>query len=251
MKKKSLLLYFSAILLSSCGVKFSPITHNKTTPEDLKNRTFWDQTDIFKYNLEQLTGSILYKVEGEGNFRRGSRVVDEANKPSIEAIENGLLYHSKINREYEGGVSVLSFTTELSTDQMVDVKITDIFQSFIEFESIPIDRIKEIIDSDELANTKKYYIQGALLTSVTKTYGSEISANASGVVGGAFKAANGKIYNEETDFIQDYKISLALIDLDKLDILLEASPLVDDRDELINMIKSSISKVDINSIDGF
>lgn len=251
--KRYLIITFVSVLFAGCsGIKFSSNAVNKTIPDDLKNRTFWSETDIFKYKLEQLTGNIIYTTDSGATFIRGSRVVDEANPPMLETIKDGLLYSSKINRDIETSVSIVAaFKSNLKATNVVDFKVTDIIKSFIDFEKIPLDRIKEIIQKKELKGVKKYYIQGALLTSITSQYANEIKGNAEGVVGGAY-GINGKVYNEEATFIQDYKISLALIDLDKLDVLLKGKPLLEDKKQRTDMLKASVSKeVSVNSISGF
>lgn len=241
------------LLILGCGglkVSKNHLKSNKSIPDDLKNRTFWEETDIFKYKLEQLTGSIIY-TKDSGAFSRGPRIIDLKNPPELSIIKNGLLYHSLVNNKLQGNISVLNFTVGLDSSQVVEVRIVDVMQAFIDFEKIPAKKIRESIGGAEMSGYKKYYVQGALLTSITKQYSHSIKYNTKGVIGSVF-GADGQVFNEESDFIQDYKISLLLIDLDKYTLLSKGSNYRDDDLENQRILRVSVSKeIPITSMQGF
>ena len=208
---------FLSLILSGCGLSFSNIPNfNKGLPEDFKRRVLWAETDIFKYNLEQLAGHVIYAKAAVGQYDRGPRYVKPQKAPVLKVIDSGQIYHSKIDRGAQAEGSYLAFAAALSDDQTADVNIIDTAQVFIPYEDVPMeDLLKEAAKPAPSGTTKRYYIQGVLLATVTTQYGVKIKADASGVVGNAF-GAKGNVYNEEMTVGRDFRISLLLIDIDKL-----------------------------------
>ncbi len=87
---------------------------------------------------------------------------------------------------------------------------------FVDNNDVPWDALlKEAKAPKVNPSTRRYWIQGALLASLDVARFTEISSNASAVVGATF-GAEGKVYNKAGQEIHDYKISVHLIDLDKL-----------------------------------
>ncbi|MFY0602601.1 MAG: hypothetical protein JXQ93_01530 [Flavobacteriaceae bacterium] len=238
MKKLLFIAILLTLILSCKGIEFASTSFNERIPEDLKNRTFWKNTDIFKYELQQLTGSIIFTKDDGETYERGARIIRENKPPVLKLIKDGYLYTSKVDNKLQTSVTVLSFSSSLNSKQAVDVKIADISRSFINYEDIPIKKVIDTIKKLELSDYKKYYIQGALLTSIVTTTGTEIDVNAKAVAGSAY-GAEAKVYNEKTESIRDYKISLLLIDLDKVGRFITGSNLKEDDDEMINILKAS------------
>ena len=208
----------SCFLLIGCvGVRFSNVPQfNKGLPEDFKRRVLWNETDIFKYNLHQLAGHVIYAKEQTGEYDRGPRYVKPDTSPALKVVDSGQVYQSKIDNGAKAEGSYLSFSANLSDNQTVDVNIIDTAQVFIPYEDIPLNALlAEANKPVPPGTTKRYYVQGVLLATVLTRYGVEIKADASGVVGNAF-GAKGNVYNEEQTVSRDFRISLLLIDLDRL-----------------------------------
>jgi len=216
------------LLISACengGVLFADVPEfNKALPEDFKSRILWEETDQFKYDLAQLSGHVIYKMSDTNKFERGSRITN-GTQPSVELIENGEIYQSKIdsNASLEG--SYLAFASNIKAEQVVDISIVDTARSLIPYEEVPVSKLIEIANRPKQDNVEqRYYIQGVLLATLTSKYGSKIESNASGVVGGTF-GAKGSVFNEESTTSRDYRISLLLIDIDRFSQLSSASGL--------------------------
>lgn len=205
------------------GLKFADTPLNKALPQDYKNRVLWNETDVFKYNLEQLVGHIIYEEGTNGGYARGPRIVDRSKPPVMKAIEGGTIYESKIDRGAAAEGSYLAFAAKMDAKQSAEVQIIDNSQVFIPYENIPIGDLLKAGASTNGAR-KRFYIQGVLLAGVLTKYSSEITADASGVVGNTF-GAKGNVYNERGEIARDVRISLLLLDLDKLSLLSSASNL--------------------------
>ncbi|WP_253993352.1 hypothetical protein [Myxococcus qinghaiensis] len=212
-----------ALLLSGCGVTFSNTPEfNKGLPEDFKRRVLWNETDIFKYNLEQLAGHVIYSKASTGEYDRGPRLTTSGKSPTFKLIDNGQVYHSKIDNAAKAEGSYLAFAATMSNDQTADVSIIDTAQVLIPYEDVPVTDLAKISETKAPQGVKRYYIQGVLLASVTTRYGATIKTDASGVVGNTF-GAKGSVFNEQQTVGRDFRISLLLIDIDRM-ALLKAAP---------------------------
>jgi len=245
-----LLLLPLALTLSGCaGVRFADIPQfNRALPDDYRNRVLWKEVDIFKYNLAQLAGHVVTTSDPSGGrFERGARILGRDTVPTLQPIRDGTLYHSKIDRDASVEGDYLAFAAKLSDRQTADVVIVDTSQVFIPFEEVPVEALlAEAAKERPTPSTRRYYIQGVLLATVTTRYGVQIDAGASGVIGSTF-GAKGKVFNEEDTVSKDVRISLLLIDLDELTkkhAALNARPM--SRDELI--LASRASGCSITSI---
>jgi hypothetical protein len=221
--RANLLFLLIALVLSGCttgGLHFSEVALNEPLPDDFKKRVLWTSTDVFKYNLDQLVGHMIYEqAENPGKFERGPRYVDPDKPPVFKTIDGGIVYHSKVDRAAAAEGSYLVFAASIGGSNTVDVTIADTAQVFLPYERIPIaELVKESKKAPEKPATKRYYIQGVLLATVTRQAGSAIEANASGVVGDAYKA-KGTVYHKASQVIRDVRISLLTIDIDRLAIL--------------------------------
>jgi hypothetical protein len=212
--------FLGLVLLTGCdggGVRFSDIPEfNKALPEDFKRRVLWNETDIFKYNLEQLAGHVIYAKGPAGEFDRGPRYLKPDKHPALKVVESGEVYHSKIDSGAQAEGNYLAFAAKLSGDQTASVSIADTAQAFIPYEDVPVENLlAEVQRPIPSGSTKRYYIQGVLLATVLTQYGAKINADASGVAGTVF-GAKGKVYREDETVSRDFRISLLLIDIDRL-----------------------------------
>lgn len=222
---------------------------NKTLPDDYKNRVLWTETDIFKYNLEQLVGHVIVHDPATGTFARGARHVSASKPPTLKAIEGGTLYHSKIDSRAASEGSYLAFAAKLSEEQTASVTITDTAHIFIPYEEIPSDAIlQEAHRPKATPNCKRYYIQGVLLTAVTTEYGTKLASDASGVVGDTF-GAKGNVYNEDATLTKDVRISVLLLDVDDLAAILGGQNLrPEDRYKM--MRAAAVTGLEVRGLEG-
>src|SRR5436190_24193537 len=96
-----LLLLGVSVLFNGCvGVRFADVGLNKNMPDDFKKRNLFDRTDIWKYNLSELAGSVIYKFPDEDTYRRTNRRHLAANyEVPVKTKELKTLYHSKIDQK--------------------------------------------------------------------------------------------------------------------------------------------------------
>jgi hypothetical protein len=200
--------------LTGCGVRFADVAMNKDLPSDYKNRVLWPQTDAFKYNLTQLAGHVIIGNPATGEFERGPRYVKEGFEPTLQVIEDGTVYNSKVNNSAAAKGNYLVFAGSLSGDQAAEVTIVDTNSVFIPYEQVPMEALAEEARKEPEAGKKKYYVQAVVLATVTIKNYRKIAADASSVTGNTF-GAEGKVFNETSDVSKDFKISLTLLDVQR------------------------------------
>jgi hypothetical protein len=214
---KKAILCLLAVFCVACGVKFKDVPVNLSLPDDFKARNLYDQTDIWKFKLPELVGFII-SDSGSGTYDRLRRIVKDGYEAKLEIVPDAdkKVYSSRIDRGAEAEGSYLLFSAGLQANQMAEVVIEDVSLAFINDADIPWERLRtEAGIRPPNSNARRFWIQAALLTTITINYYQEISANASGVVGETF-GAKGKVYNKQGTMQRDFRISLALVDLDQL-----------------------------------
>ena len=199
---------------AGCGVRFTEEALNKKLPEDFTHRNLYTPTDIMKYHLDELAGSILYRMPNETEYRRVERIA--AKEVHVEPIKAQVLYNSKVTNGASVQGSYLAFTADMKFDQVAEVTIQDTAQAFIPWNDVPADSLKVEKTKPLPPGARRYYVQGALLATIDKEYFHEISANASGQIGNT-TGVGGKVYNSDKEIIRDFKISLLLVDIDAVD----------------------------------
>jgi hypothetical protein len=216
MKKAAI--YLMAIVCIGCGVRFKNASFNLTLPDYFKARNLYDKTDIWRFKMPELVGSVLYLEPKSESYERGRRIAREGYVAKLEVIEDSerKVYYSRVDRSIAAEGSYLLFAANLDASQMADVNIEDVSLVFINDADIPWEElIAEAKRPKSNPETSRYWVQGALLSTLTINYYTEISSSASGVVGETF-GAKGKVYNKQSAASRDFRISLELIDLDKL-----------------------------------
>jgi hypothetical protein len=219
--KKLLFLAFPVFVLVGCGVSFSNVDLNTALPDNFKKRTLYPRTEILRFKLPELAGSVLYQQGGTGTFERGARIVKDGYAAALESIKDDerVVYTSKIDRGAAVQGSYLAFSAAFTEKQTADIDIRDTSLVFIVDADVPWDKLKaEALKPNPSPNTHRYWVQGALLAGITINNYAELAANASGVVGETF-GAKGNVYNKQGATQHDYSISLELVDLEKLAIV--------------------------------
>ena len=214
---KKAILCLLAVSCIACGVKFKDAPVNLSLPDYFKTRNLYDRTDIWRFKLPELVGFIIAD-SGSGTYDRLRRIVKDGYEAKLEIIPDAdkKVFSSRIDRGAEAEGSYLLFSAGLKANQMAEVSIEDVSLVFINDADIPWERLRtEAGTHPPNTNARRFWIQGALLTTITINYYQEISANASGVVGETF-GAKGKVYNKQGTTQRDFKISLELVDVDQL-----------------------------------
>src|ERR1035437_1697147 len=99
--KRVILTTGAALLLVGCtGIRFAPVPLNGPLPENFKKRTLYARTEIFRHQLPEFAGSILYRKGDAGEFDRGARVVKAGFDVPLQTIKDvdAAVYASKIDR---------------------------------------------------------------------------------------------------------------------------------------------------------
>lgn len=212
-----LAIFIMAIAFIGCGVRFKDAPINLELPDDFKTRNLLDRTAIWRFNMPELVGTVLY-LEQDGSYSRHRRFVKEGYVAKLRLVEDSekKIYSSRIDRGIAAEGSYLVFAAKLDAKQIAEVNIEDVSHVFINDADIPWERLVEEAKAQASnPDISRYWVQAALLSTIKIDYYSEISANASGVVGETF-GAKGTVYNKQSTTVHDYKISLLLIDLDRL-----------------------------------
>lgn len=216
---KSILFIFSLLLFGCSGVKFSSVPLTADIPETFKQRNLYpDESGIIKYKLTQLVGSVLYAEPNAKYFDLKKIILKKDYKPYLEVISetDGKVFTGTINKSNNFSASYLSFAASLSSNQLATFSVRDRNIVFIDNNDVPWEAlIEEAKITNDNPSRRRYWVQGALLASLDAYKFSEIESDASAVVGPTF-GAEGKVYNKGEEEIHDYKISIHLIDLDKL-----------------------------------
>jgi len=215
---KKAILYLAVISCIGCGVRFKNAPYNLILPDYFKTRNLYEKTDIWRFKIPELAGSIISGEPGSASYDRVRRIVKEGYVAKLEVIQDSerKVYSSKIDQGFALGGSYLVFAADIKADQMAEVNIEDMSLVFINDADIPWEElVAEANKPNPNPAARRYWIQAALLSGITITYFEQISANASGIVGETFKA-NGNVYSKQSGTTRDFKISLELIDIDKL-----------------------------------
>ena len=215
---KRVFIYLLAMTFIGCGVKFDSVDLNMPLPSHFKNRNLYDKTDIWRFKLTQLAGHVLHWDPESKLYERTKRIVKEGYEAELELIEESerKVYSSMVDDRISAEGSYLLFAADLDTKQTASVNIEDLSLVFINDADVPWEElIAEAKRPKSNPKIRRYWIQGVLLASVTIDFFSEISKNASGVIGETV-GAKAKVYNKRGDTSRDFKLSLELVDIDRL-----------------------------------
>jgi len=208
------------LFLGGCaGVKFRDRDINlKLSPEMLGVSLFKD-TEILKRHLEEIPGYIAVD-DGSGNLRAVLPLQTSGYMPPVVPIKDDkAFYHSIIDQTAGVQGSYMSIlSADLSTKQTADVTITETAEAYIPRDKVPWQAIANWAKANPAPpGQKRYYVQGALLASVSKTIYVEVDTNAT-VDGGAAFGAKGKVYaTDKTTQTSNFAfIGTHLLDVDMI-----------------------------------
>jgi len=215
------ILTFFVLVLSGCvGVRFADETINRVLPDDFKNRNIYPETDIFKYKLDSLVGRILVCQPDQINDRicdcdlKITRIIKNGTTPETISPEQKV-FSSKIDQGASAQGSYLAFAAKFSAEQVAEILITDSALVFIKDDDVPIEDLKQYVQSNpRVGQEKRFWIQGALLATIIQRELIKIDTDAEGVVGNV-SGIKGGVYNHRGQESNDYRISLLMPDIDR------------------------------------
>jgi hypothetical protein len=201
------------------GIRFAPQYPTNDLPDSFKKRVIYpDESGTLKYKLTQLLGRVVYKEPGVDAYDVKRVVLKPGYATALGLISeaDGQIFEGLVDKSAGGKGSYLTFSGSLSTKEVATVSIKDRNVVFVNNNDVPWDLLVEEAKSPKNSPaTRRYWIQGALLASLDITRFAEIEADAKGVLGPTI-GVEGKVYNKQSQAIHDYKISVQLIDLDRL-----------------------------------
>jgi hypothetical protein len=146
--------------------------------------------------------------------------LSKAMPPKVAMLsDDQAFYHSIV--DFNAGVQgsyLQLITADLDVKSKAEVTIRESSECFVTKDKVPWDKIKEWAAAHPpVPGQKRYFIQGALLSTITKTVYTEVSSNAR-VDGGAAFGAGGKVYatNKSTETRNLSCIGVHLIDLENI-----------------------------------
>lgn len=222
---------YCAILLSLClggcgGLTFTDRPDlDKVLPDNLLGTSVFTDTEILKRHLDEIPGIVVVD-DGSGNVRETAFILKPGYKPSVTTLKDpGQFYHSVV--DHEAGVSggyLALLSGSLNSKQTAEVTITETAESFIGNADVPLDAIEAWVQAHpkQQPQEKRYYVQGALLSTATQTIYVEVGKSAT-VDGGAAFGVKGNYYQTDKSSATS---SIALIGAHLLDIdaIVEGAP---------------------------
>jgi hypothetical protein len=207
------------MLLTGCGVKFIDRNINLKLSDEMLGTSLFKDTEILKRHLEDIPGYIAVD-DGSGTLQAVFPLQTNGYKPSVTPIrDDKAFYHSVIDQSAGIQGSYLAIlSADLGTKHTAEVTITETAEAYIPKENVPWQAIAQWAKTNPpRPGEKRFYVQGALLSTVSKTTYVEISANAT-VDGGTAFGAKGKVYaTDKTTQTSNYAfIGTHLIDVDKI-----------------------------------
>ena len=241
-KNLIIMLLVQSMIFLSC-VTFSPIDIDTTLPNDIKNRMLYKDTAQWKYHLDELVGSIIYEKDN-GEYSIGKRIIKDGTKLVKDPLDLAQAYHLFINDKADASLSMLAFAGgSISQEQKAEIKIVDILSYFIVYNDFDLGNIKKEFNLPLPKGYKnRYYIQGAILSSVTKNIYQSATKGINTHIVGTGISADGSIYSGSIKSVEapDFFIGITVRDQADIDLLINKK----DRVELITKYSGVINVLD-------
>lgn len=204
-----------------CGgntLRLVPEAINQPLPIELQSRVVFTNVGVYQKNPTPLVGHVLFATKApDGTCPSSYRDADLSlraylnNGTSISPDSTATVrYQSKVDDGSKTQGSYLAFSTNLTREQAAEVIVTDTVSVVVPTESIPIAEL-EALGAQPLGpnDCERYYIRGAILTTLAHKLYSKLEANAS-AQGGAF-AAGTNLYGNGQSFALDMVLGLNLL----------------------------------------
>lgn len=208
------------LVLAGCaGVKFRDRDINEPLSSEMLGVSLFKDTEILKRHLEEIPGYIAVD-SGSGNLQAVFPLQTDGYRPVVVPIKDGkAFYHSVIDQSAGVQGSYLAILSAgLNTKQVAEVTITETAEAFIPGDKVPWQEIADWAKAHPaLPGQKRYYVQAALLSSVSKTIYVEVNTDAT-VDGGAAFGAKGKVFaSDKTTQTSNFAfIGTHLLDVDTI-----------------------------------
>jgi hypothetical protein len=213
--------FIALVLLSAsgCGVKFTDRVINQPLSLDMLGRNIVVDTEIMKRHLEEIPGYIVVD-DGTGKLDPVAPILDTFTPPVTPITDEKAFFHGIIDSNWGGGGSYLTLVSGgLDVKRKAEVTITETAEAYIPKGNVPWQKIVQWATQHPPSSQgqKRYYVQGALLSTISRTVYTEVSANAT-VAGGAAFGAEGKVYatDKTTETTNFAYIGVHLLDVDKI-----------------------------------
>ena len=158
--------------------------------------------------------------DGEGNLKTVAPLQVKDFLPKVTAInDKNAFYHSIIDRTAGLQGSYLKLLTlDLTLEMTAEVTIIEAAEAFIPGMQVPWEEIVKWAKANRpTPGEKRYYVQGVLLSNISKVIYQKVDSNAT-VDGGAAYGIGGKVYatNKNTDTAYYAYIGAHLLDVDAI-----------------------------------
>jgi hypothetical protein len=190
---------------------------NEALPITLTNRTFIQNLAALSYEINQLPGHIVKFDEAKKDYKIVSikRFVQNNFQPEIVAIDDGVLYDSKINAAAEFNGSFLIGGLKVGEKTIMELVIQDVFRSIVPGNKINLEALKEVADDIPAAELKHYsFIKGTTLTLINNKKYREQKFEAK--VNATYVTAGGKVFSSNQKFARERLVAMDLIALNEL-----------------------------------
>lgn len=176
---------------------------------------------VLSYDIFYLPGNIVRYDEKDSNYIlvTPKSILKNSALPKIEAVQDGILYSNKIDKNASFNASALIGGLSVNAEQLLELIIQDVSKSTANDTLIDTVAIKNIANKIPEATRKNYFfVKSSLLTFVT--FRKYTKADLTAKVNTSYVTAEGKAYSSNDKFSKERVVSLDLISFDDLLIVL-------------------------------
>lgn len=221
MKKRFSVLLALLSFVCAC-VKFSPTEITRVLPSDIAERNNLIQTAQWREHLDELVGGILIETvdaQGTQQFTIGIRRFLKPNeKPVFRTYSesDGKLLEFIIDNKADAKLQILAFGgANIGAEQKMLFHYSDVSDVWLndgQFDTAALRN--EANQSTDPSIKNRWFIQGALLSTIQKKIFTKVQGGLNRTVTGIGFSAEGQIYHSTSTFTKDYAIHLTLRHLD-------------------------------------
>ncbi|NUB25279.1 hypothetical protein [Azospirillum brasilense] len=210
----------SVVALSGCQTHGMGTVElpNVEIPKTFEERDFIRQADLYGDNINQLVGRILVK-RGD-RLAYGRRVIKGDAGPVTSLEQNPPVYRSVVDRRFDAETTLPFLKANLKNNERAEIVIHDVARISVPPDNIPEPRdLLRMESSGGISDTRIFYIEGVLLSTIDRTRFSSSGAGGTGVI--PYLTIGGETYQQVDGQSRSYAIALILQDVQ---LLAEVSP---------------------------
>ena len=182
-------------------------------PKSYTSRKFLRNLAGFSYGIAYLPGSIVRYNTSDSNYYivliNGHNAVLKENKmPTINFIENGMIYSNRIGNGASFNGSVWIANIDVQKDQIMELVIQDVCLSVAPDSILDVELLKKITGKN------LFLVTSAMLSIIN--YKKFTQTNISGSVNILYIKVGGKTYASYDKFSRERVVSVDLISLDDI-----------------------------------